>query len=106
MMLSAAFACSGLEVMVAIDPAPIMNEESALFDHSLRLSMVSSLLSARRCDDEARDVMAFWLHRYDDEKAEISRLHKSATQKSSAKRVVNNIIILSFIDFVGPVMRG
>jgi hypothetical protein len=59
MMLSAAFACSGLEAIVTIDPAPIINEESALFDHSLRLSMVSSL-SAKRCDE-------CWLHRRDDD---------------------------------------
>jgi len=89
MMSSAAFDCSGLEAIVAIEPAPAISEANALFDHSLRFSMVSSLC-AKRSDDEARDnvVMEFWLHRDDDEKAELSRLNSSATQQSSAERVL------------------
>lgn len=90
MMSSAAFDCSGLEVIVAIDPAPVISEASALFDHSLRPSMVSSFCAERQ-DDEARDnvvVMEF-------EKAEISRLNNSATQKSRIERVLQVIIIIS-----------
>ena len=90
MMSSAAFDCSGLEAIVAIDPAPVISEASALFDHSLRPSIVSPLC-AESCDDEARDndvVMEF-------EKAEISRLNKSATQHSRIERVLQVIIIVS-----------
>ena len=90
-MMSAAFDCSGFEAIVAIDPAPVIRAANALFDHSLRPNIVSSLC-AKRCDDEARDK--FWLRWYGDEKAEISRLNKSATQQSSAERVLQAIIII------------
>ncbi len=85
MMSSAAFDCSGLEAIVAIDAVPVISVANALFDHSLRPSMVLlSSLCAESCDDEARDndvVMEF-------EKAEISRLNKSATQQSRIERVL------------------
>ena len=84
MMSSAAFDCSGLEAIVAIDAVPVISVANALFDHSLRPSMISSLFCAESCVDEARDndvVMEF-------EKAEISRLNKSATKQSRIERVL------------------
>ena len=89
MISSAAFDCSGFEVIVAIDPAPVISAVNAIFDHSLRPSIVSSLCA--KSDDEARDNGLD-----DDEKAEISRLNKSTTQQSNAERRVLQAIIDQF----------
>lgn len=81
MLSSAAFDCSGLEAIVAIEAVPVISVANALFDHSLRPSMVSSFCAESCVARDSDAVIEF-------EKAEISRLNRSATQQSRIKRVL------------------